>query len=48
MIQHHNWSLTELDNMLPYERQIYVTLLQNWIKEENQRVKEENAKMKRK
>jgi len=48
MIQHHKWSLTELDNMIPYERQIYVTLLQNWIKEENQRVKEENAKMKRK
>ena len=48
MIQHHKWSLTELDNMLPYERQIYVKLLQNWIKEENQRVKEENAKMKRK
>ena len=33
MIQHHNWSLTELDNMLPYERQIYVTLLQQWIRE---------------
>ena len=48
MIQHHKWSLTELDNMIPYERQIYVTLLQKWIKEENQRVKEENAKMKRK
>ena len=47
MIQHHKWSLTELDNMLPYERQIYVTLLQQWIKEENQRVKDENAKMKR-
>ncbi|MDP7366520.1 MAG: hypothetical protein QGH83_04585 [Candidatus Pacebacteria bacterium] len=48
MIQHHKWSLTELDNMIPYERQVYVTLLQQWIKEENQRVKEENARMKRK
>ena len=47
-MHNHKWSLTELDNMIPYERQIYVTLLQNWIKEENQRVKEENAKMKRK
>ena len=47
MIQHHKWSLTELDNMLPYERQIYVMLLQQWIKEENDRVKAENAKMKR-
>jgi hypothetical protein len=44
MIQHHKWSLTELDNMLPYERQIYVTLLQQWIKEENERMKEQNKK----
>ena len=44
MIQHHKWSLTELDNMLPYERQIYVMLLQAWIKEENDRVREQNAK----
>ena len=44
MIQHHKWSLTELENMLPYERQIYVMLLQQWIKEENDRVKEQNAR----
>jgi hypothetical protein len=45
MIQHHRWSLTELDNMIPYERQIYVSLLSNWVKEENDRIKAENAKM---
>ena len=44
MIQHHKWSLTELDNMVPFERTIYVSLLQQWIKEENDRVKEQNAK----
>ncbi len=46
MIQHHGWSLTELENMLPYERIIYVSLLQNWIKEENERIRAENRKMK--
>ena len=46
MIQHHDWSLTELENMLPYERAIYVMLLQEWIKEENQRTTEANRKMK--
>jgi hypothetical protein len=45
MIQHHGWSLTELDEMIPYERVIYVLLLQNWIKEENDRIRNENAKM---
>ena len=44
MIQHHKWSLTELDNMIPFERQIYVLLLQQWIKDENERVKQENQK----
>ena len=46
MIQHHDWSLEELENMLPYERAIYVMLLQEWIKEENQRTAEANRKMK--
>ena len=44
MIQHHKWSLTELDTMIPFERQIYVSLLQQWIKEENERVARENSK----
>ena len=47
MIQHHKWSLTELDTMIPFERQIYVSLLQEWIKEENERVRAQNAKMRR-
>jgi hypothetical protein len=46
LVQHHNWNLSDLDEMLPFERQIYIILLQNWIKEENQRISEHNAKMK--
>ena len=46
MIQHHKWSLTELDNMMPFERRLYVLMLQNWIKEENDRIESENRKMK--
>ena len=42
MIQHHGWSLTELEDMIPFERVIYVTLLQQWIKEENDRITEQN------
>ena len=47
MIQHHKWSLTELDTMIQFERQIYLSLLQQWIKEENERVRTQNAKMRR-
>ncbi len=42
MIQHHKWSLTEIEDMLPYERDIYVTMLTNWIAEENERIKQQN------
>ena len=42
MIQHHKWSLTELEDMLPYERHIYTTLLSKWIEEENERIKQQN------
>ena len=45
MIQHHKWSLTELENMIPFERQVYVMLLQQWIEQENNRVKQQNAQM---
>ncbi len=44
MIQHHKWSLTELDNMMPFERSIYVEMLTTWIKEENERVEKQNKK----
>ena len=27
MIQHHNWSLSELEDMLPFEREVYSGLL---------------------
>lgn len=35
LIQHHKYSLTEIENMIPWERDIYVGLLQNYIEEEN-------------
>ncbi len=42
MVQHHKWSLTELEDMMPYERDIYVAMLQNWVKEENEKIKQQN------
>ena len=34
-MQHHNYSLSDLENMLPWEREIYVDMLISYIKEEN-------------
>ena len=44
MMQHHNYSLTELENMMPWEREIYVGLLLEHIKEENERMEREKMK----
>jgi len=33
MMQHFNYSLTELDNMMPWEREVYLTLLLDHLKE---------------
>ena len=37
LMQHHNYSLTELGDMMPWEREIYLTLLSQHIEEENKR-----------
>jgi hypothetical protein len=46
LIQHHKYSLTEIESMIPWERDIYVQMLINHIKEENERKKREREKMK--
>ena len=43
-MQHHKYSLTELDNMIPWERDIYVNLLIKHIAEENERIKREQQR----
>ena len=43
-MQHHKYSLTELDNMMPWERDIYVAMLIQYIEQENQKIKENMRK----
>jgi hypothetical protein len=44
MMQHHKYSLTELNEMLPWEREVYVAMLVEYVKEENDRIKQVNSK----
>jgi len=41
-MQHHKYSLTEIDNMIPWEREIYISLLVDFLKEEKQRHEQAN------
>ncbi len=43
-MQLHHWSITEIENMLPWERDIYVDKLIEYVKEENKKIKEQNRK----
>tara|TARA_Y100001972_G_scaffold98553_1_gene122023 strand:- start:116 stop:301 length:186 start_codon:yes stop_codon:yes gene_type:complete len=43
LMQHHKYSLTELENMIPWEREIYLTLLQQYIEEEKLKQQQEHG-----
>ena len=47
-MQHHKYSLTELENMLPWERDVYVTMLIQYIEEETEKIKQQQASLNRK
>ena len=42
-MQHHNYSLSDLENMIPWEREIYVDMLGTFIKEENEKQRQREA-----
>ena len=42
LIQHHKYSLTEIENMIPWERDIYLGLLNQYIEEENLKAQQES------
>jgi len=37
-MQHHNYSLSELEDMIPWERNIYIALLVDYLKKEKERL----------
>ena len=43
LMQYHKYSLTEIENMMPWERDIYVILLKNHLEEEELRLKTKNG-----
>ena len=43
LMQHHKYSLTELENMIPWEKEIYLAFLQQYIEEENLKAQQMNG-----
>ena len=46
-MQHQKYSLTELDEMIPWEREIYIKLLMQHLEEENERMRRQQQNRKR-
>ena len=43
-MQHHKYSLTEIENMIPWEREVYLTLLRQHVEEENLKAQQRKIK----
>ena len=43
LMQYHKYSLTELENMMPWERDIYIALLQQYIEDQNLKRQQEEG-----
>lgn len=43
LMQHHKYSLTELENMMPFEKEIYVSMLIEYLKEQEEKNKMQNG-----
>ena len=43
LMQHHKYSLTELENMIPWEREVYITLLEQYVEEENLKAQQQRG-----
>lgn len=43
MMQHHKYALADIESMLPWERRVYIAMLVEWIKEENERIRSQQS-----
>lgn len=44
-MQHHKYSLSEIENMIPWERDVYLGLLVSFVKEENEKARQRQAEI---
>lgn len=46
LMQHHKYSIAELEEMIPFERDIYIMLLSQHIQQENERIHQQQSQQK--
>tara|TARA_X000001036_G_scaffold417989_1_gene436441 strand:- start:602 stop:739 length:138 start_codon:yes stop_codon:yes gene_type:complete len=43
-MQHHKYSLSEIDTLIPWEKEVYTDMLVDFIKEEREREQQESRR----
>jgi hypothetical protein len=43
LMQHHKYSITDLENMMPWERYLYIDLLKEHVRETNEKLRDQAA-----
>jgi hypothetical protein len=46
-MQHHKYSLTEVENLIPWEKEIYITLLLNFLEEQKKEQEKQQQQQQR-
>ena len=46
LVQHHKYSLAELENMIPWEKYVYIDLLSEFLRKQEQDRRDREATMK--
>lgn len=46
LFQHHKWSVSDVESLIPWERRLYIDLLEQFIKEEEMRIREQENQQK--
>ena len=46
LMNHHKWNLSEVEDLIPWEKQVYVDLLEDWIKQKEQEARDQELQMK--
>lgn len=44
LMQEHHWSWGDIQNMIPYERDIYIILLKQWVDKKNEELAKQQAR----
>ena len=47
LVQHHKYTLSDIENMIPWERDIYVNMLSKWLNDERERIEKERQSRKK-